>query len=239
MRLKICKSCGLSKDISCFPKWKRTCKECKYIYQIEWRNKNKKILKSNCIDCGIEYDTVVYSTEKPNIRCRKCSIKNTWSELKSPEKVCRVCLINKSIENFYTNHATCKPCLFKKRNKRYNDRLKTDINFKVRHNLKATMRRYIKSKGLKKDDKMTNIIGCDYSYLVSYIESKFENWMSWDNYGLYNGELNYGWDIDHIIPISSAVDLVDIKKLYHYTNFQPLCSKINRDIKKNNLYYEH
>ena len=28
--------------------------------------------------------------------------------------------------------------------------------------------------------------------------------MNWENYGLYNGELNYGWDIDHIIPISSA-----------------------------------
>lgn len=27
--------------------------------------------------------------------------------------------------------------------------------------------------------------------------------MNWDNYGLYNGELNYGWDIDHIIPLSS------------------------------------
>lgn len=28
--------------------------------------------------------------------------------------------------------------------------------------------------------------------------------MTWENRGLYNGELNYGWDIDHIVPISSA-----------------------------------
>ena len=35
----------------------------------------KKIIKSNCIDCNIEYETVTYSsTHIPNIRCRKCSI---------------------------------------------------------------------------------------------------------------------------------------------------------------------
>lgn len=57
--------------------------------------------------------------------------------------------------------------------------------------------------------------------------------MTWDNYGLYNGELNYGWDLDHIVPISSASSQDDIIKLNHFTNFQPLCSKVNRDIKKN------
>ena len=56
--------------------------------------------------------------------------------------------------------------------------------------------------------------------------------MTWDNKGMYNGELNYGWDIDHIIPISSAKTEDDLYILNHYTNLQPLCSKVNRDIKK-------
>jgi hypothetical protein len=55
--------------------------------------------------------------------------------------------------------------------------------------------------------------------------------MSWDNYGLYNGQLNYGWDIDHIIPLYSAEKEVDVLRLNHYTNLQPLCSKVNRDLK--------
>jgi len=50
------------------------------------------------------------------------------------------------------------------------------------------------------------------------LESKFEDWMNWDNQGKYNGEFNYGWDINHIIPISSAKTEDDIIKLNHYTN---------------------
>ena len=56
--------------------------------------------------------------------------------------------------------------------------------------------------------------------------------MNWDNYGLYNGELNYGWDIDHIIPHSLGKTENEILKLNHYTNLQPLSSHTNRDIKK-------
>ena len=55
--------------------------------------------------------------------------------------------------------------------------------------------------------------------------------MSWNNYGLYNGELNYGWDIDHIMPLSSAKTQEDIIKLNHYSNLQPLCSYHNRWVK--------
>ena len=59
-------------------------------------------------------------------------------------------------------------------------------------------------------------------------------WMSWSNYGNWNGypkELNAAWDIDHIIPISTAETEEEIIKLSHYTNLQPLCSYTNRHIK--------
>ena len=59
--------------------------------------------------------------------------------------------------------------------------------------------------------------------------------MTWDNYGKYNGCINFGWDIDHIIPISSAKTEEEVYKLNHFSNFQPLCSKVNRDIKKNTI----
>ena len=74
-------------------------------------------------------------------------------------------------------------------------------------------------------------------FFKAYLESQFLPWMSWDNYGLYNGEFNYGFDLDHIIPISSAQIEADLLTLNHYSNFQPLCSKINREIKRDNLNY--
>lgn len=89
----------------------------------------------------------------------------------------------------------------------------------------------------RKNNKTVEILGCSYEFLKEHIESKFESWMTWDNKGLYNGELNYGWDLDHIIPLDTAVTEEDVIRLNHYTNLQPLCSKINRDIKKNNPSY--
>ena len=78
-------------------------------------------------------------------------------------------------------------------------------------------------------------LGCSFEEFKIYLESKFEDWMTWKNYGLYNGELNYGWDIDHIIPSSTAKNENDIYHLSHYSNLQPLCSKTNRDIKKDKI----
>ena len=78
-------------------------------------------------------------------------------------------------------------------------------------------------------------MGCTYEIFKLYLESKFEPWMNWGNYGLYNGEKNFGWDIDHIIPMSTANTEGEIIKLNHYTNLQPMCSKTNRDIKRNKI----
>ena len=81
------------------------------------------------------------------------------------------------------------------------------------------------------------MLGCTYVEFHVYIENKFEPWMTWDNRGLYNGELNYGWDIDHIIPVSSAQTEEELIKLFHHTNLQPLCSYVNRNIKCDKLTY--
>ena len=75
-------------------------------------------------------------------------------------------------------------------------------------------------------------LGCSFEEFKIYLESKFEDWMTWKNYGKYNGELNYGWDIDHIIPLASAETEEEVLILNNYSNLQPLCSYTNRYIKK-------
>jgi hypothetical protein len=113
----------------------------------------------------------------------------------------------------------------------YHNVVVNDPDKKIRINARSIVKRFMKNK----DKNTSDIIGCSYEYLREYIESKFEDWMTWDNYGKYNGEFNYGWDIDHIIPLSSANFDEEVISLNHYTNLQPLCSKINRDVKKNKI----
>ncbi len=95
--------------------------------------------------------------------------------------------------------------------------------------------KHFKNSGYSKKSKTQEIIGCSFEELKLYLESKFEDWMTWDNRGLYNGELNYGWDIDHKTPLASAETEEEIIKLNHYTNLQPLCSYINRVIKRDKI----
>lgn len=66
-----------------------------------------------------------------------------------------------------------------------------------------------------------DLLGCKYDFLISHLESKFTTGMSWENYGYY------GWHIDHIIPLSSAKTVEELKSLYHYSNLQPLWSRDN------------
>jgi hypothetical protein len=120
-------------------------------------------------------------------------------------------------------------------NNYYKERKKIDPVFKLRDSVRKLIRVSLINKGIKKNSKTQLIIGCSFEEFKQYLESKFEPWMNWDNKGLYNGTPNYGWDIDHIIPNSSANNEEEIYKLNHYTNLQPLCSYINRDIKKNKV----
>lgn len=110
---------------------------------------------------------------------------------------------------------------------------KTDPLFKLKNNVRSLIRGTFKRKNVKKTKKTLLILGCTMEYFRHHIELQFEKWMTWENYGKYNGTYCFGWDIDHKIPVSSGVTEEEIIKLNHYTNLRPLCSKINRDIKRN------
>ncbi len=114
-----------------------------------------------------------------------------------------------------------------KKNKRETDNL-----FKLTENIRGLITSSFKNKSFNKKIKTEQILGCSFSDFLKHLESKFESWMDWDNKGKYNGQFNYGWDIDHIIPLSSAKTEEDVIRLNHYTNLQPLCSHTNRNIKK-------
>jgi len=116
-----------------------------------------------------------------------------------------------------------------KKNKRTNDSL-----YKLKCNIQNLIYYRLKNNDIIKDKRTEQILGCTIEEFKQHLESKFKDWMTWDNYGLYNGELNYGWDIDHVIPMAKATNKGEVIELNHFTNLQPLCSKVNRDIKRDN-----
>lgn len=124
-------------------------------------------------------------------------------------------------------------------NLNYNkNKLKNDVIFKFKHNVSCLIRESIKRKGGKKLTKSEIILGCTLNEFKTHIESLWENWMTWDNYGIPKDgiyEPNKTWDFDHITPIKEGNTDIEVIKLNHYTNIQPMCSYYNRFIKRDKV----
>jgi hypothetical protein len=119
-----------------------------------------------------------------------------------------------------------KQCAINKRNyqkKRYHEDQQYNISKKFRRKVRKILKLFLEGKLKSTKDQHRDYLGCSISYYKDYIESKFQEGMTWENYGVH------GWHLDHIIPCT-AFDLTDpeqIKKCFHYTNTQPLWAKDN------------
>lgn len=259
--MKKCSKCLYEKEVIEFNKSNKYkdglscwCKNCQSDYQKKYyekyyeENKDSEQLRSknyrtNNIEKIKSYKKIwndnnpdyykVYKEENPK-KIREIQKRYTDKNIDS-EKVRKKKWRDNNSEYFKNYRISNNENLKEKRREYVKNRRKTDILFKLKDAIGHNIRESLKRNGLSKVYRTEIILGCTITEFRTYLESKFENWMNWNNYGLYNGEENYGWDIDHIVPISSAKDPDELLKLNHYTNLQPLCSKINRYIKSNSM----
>lgn len=195
-------------------------------YFTEEEKKNARKLESKKYYDKIR-KTPLTVEEKESVRLEKLNKRKIYEKeyyLKNKDKIL------KQSKEYFKNNKEVKQ---KKNNARYKERRDTDPVFKLATNLKRNIRTAIAKNGFSKKSRTVEILGSSFEEFKLHLESKFESWMNWQNYGKYNGEEGYGWDIDHIIPSSSAITEEDVMKLNHYTNLQPLCSYFNRVIKRN------
>ena len=210
-------------------------KEEKKQYNKEYREKNKEKI--------IEYKKNWYEQNKTEVLNNKKKYKEENKELlkqknkqyreANKEKIKQYREANK--EKIKQQRKQYREANKEKINEYEKNKRKTDLIYWLKSNLRTNIAKMLKRKGYTKNSKTIEILGCTFEEFKLYLESKFESWMTWDNRGLYNGTPNYGWDIDHIIPSSSAITEKDVIKLNHYTNLQPMCSYYNRDVKKDNI----
>jgi hypothetical protein len=234
--MKICRVCNIEKKFEFFNKRKESkdgyrsdCKECHNELQKNRHNKNKNDI--DYIQNRKDIQNRYYSNNKEEIYQKNKDYNKNWIlENKDKKKDYNKKSYEKNREKRLENSKIYNEKNKDKINQYQKERLINNPIAYLSHKMRTII--YKSLNRSKISLKTQDILGCNFEEFKVYLESKFESWMTWDNKGIYNGELNHGWDIDHIIPLSSAKSQEDVIRLNHYTNLQPLCSKINRDIKK-------
>lgn len=231
MRTKICTKCKIEKKLDNFRKDKKgkyghtsSCKECRKKNDADYRKiLNKEKNKEN---------QKKYREKNKEI----LKIKNQIYKNKHKEESIKYSKI------YRKNNKEKIKARAPQRNKYENLRKENDILYRIKCQCRYFTKNAFRNNGFKKSSPSEKILGCTFEEFKNHIENKFELWMNWDNHGNWNNvpiEFNTAWDYDHIIPISSAKTMEEVLELSHYTNIQPLCSKINREIKRNKIDYNN
>lgn len=127
--------------------------------------------------------------------------------------------------------------------KYHNDYVKrrsmVDPAFKLRNNISSTVYAALKSNGASKHGKsILEYLPYSFQELKVHLESQFEPWMTWDNWGVHssakydnNDPSTWTWNIDHIIPQSKlpyiSMEDENFKKCWALENLRPMLSKAN------------
>jgi hypothetical protein len=231
MEKKVCSKCKEEKLLTEFNKGRSECRLCSKEYKKEYYQNNKDKIKKgkkkyreNNKDKTKEYNKEYGENNKDKTKeYDKEYRQNNKDKTKEYNKEYRQ--NNKDKTKEY-NKEYCRV------------RRQSDPLYKLTTNIRNLLKQSFKRDGYIKKSKTYKILGCTYEEFKTQIESQWEEWMNWDNYGIYNGEENYGWDLDHIIPLSSGKCEEDVIRLNHYTNIQPLCSYVNRYVKRDKIDYD-
>lgn len=239
--MKTCLKCNIQKPLNDFTKrsdtpsgYKGKCKICINIESREkYRLKNgiPEITEGKrlCKECNIikdesEFKENLNREDKLQIRCSTCF------ELYIANKKERAVL--KRLENG-REYYRLKDLRYRNKHRervrtkrRENQKLKrdTDILYNLKHGLSSSLNQYLRS---TKSKKTLDILGCTIEEFKNHIESQFLPWMNWSNRGRNTTDYNTTWQLDHIIPMSTAETEEEVYLLNHWSNFQPLCSKVN------------
>jgi len=186
----------------------KKCQENKPLNEFYKDKKSSDSLKNDCKECRKKAvkDYTNHNKEKYLSYQKNIYIKNKEQRLQYRRKYY---LMNRNkINKQHSNYMKLR---------RFND-----ANFRLLGCLRGGLYKCLK--GLLKNHKTVDYIGCSIEELWIHLESKFQEGMIKDNYGL--------WHVDHIKPLSSF-NFNDVDKEYqlklawNYSNLQPLWAKDN------------
>lgn len=220
---KVCKTCNVEKDINEFRKRNRG----KYIcYEPYCKPCEREIaLKGNKIrykEEGIHKFHDMYSDPKQKeewLSKNKEYRDNNKEKLREYRKERR----HKDREN---------------RTRWGNKKRKEDPAFKIRGLISGRIRHALKSRGKSKNGSISKYLPYTMIELKEHLENQFEDWMSWENHGVYDADnwddgnpSTWTWQIDHIKPHSefkySSMEDDEFLECWKLDNLRPLSAKQN------------
>lgn len=247
-KIKICNLCRIEKPIDNFilyydnraDKYYRHCrchlcrnKKGKETYERNWNkvNESHKIYREKCKKEELEQKKIdrlnfIGPIIPDDYRiCKKC---NKLQPLTSfPLHSSRTCRIGH-----------CKSCERLRMKKR-----KQELKHKIHAAVYMSIKRQLKNKNIKKTDTSFKYVGCNEDKFKSHIESQFEPWMNWQNYGPGYALDNKGcpiyldgytisllqWNYDHIRPLEDFNwdEPETPYKAFNYINWRPLLANDN------------
>lgn len=119
------------------------------------------------------------------------------------------------------------------KNNMYNRR-KIDPAFRLKQSISSNIRACIK----KNHQPLQKYLSYTIHELKQHLESQFESWMTWENYGCYHiktwkddDQNTWTWQVDHIIPHSTfkytSMEDEEFKKCWALNNLRPYSAKQN------------
>lgn len=219
MQTKVCKKCNISKSLD------------KTHFVREGRNKDG--FSGTCVECSRKTDKLLNekrkSQEKPEIEFLTCSVCKK-------SKPATIDFYHKHSRSTYGFKNSCKECrkiethnwnISESCRIKTKKRRKEDAAWRLKKNISITICNNLKSRGYKKQASCFGCLGYSIDELKAHLESQFEHWMTWENWGIVS-TTKRTWNIDHIYPQSKlpydSLEHPNFKKCWSLENLRPLCA---------------
>lgn len=213
--MKTCRICSSIKPLIEYNtrstgNYRTECKTCQAEFHVKYREQNKEALKQKIKE--------KYHANKEVNRKKALDYYNSNREARKA----------KANAYYHSNKEKVMASQLTKQK----EKLKVNPIFKMQRNLRNRMWYALKDRAWKKHSKLKQTLGLSsYAELKTFLESTFTPEMNWDNYGTY-------WDIDHIVPLSSANTPEKLTLLGHYTNLRAMEKVANRVTKRDSFNFK-
>ena len=198
-------------------------------------------MRKTCTKCNIEKPTSEFSKMRASKdglfnRCKDCQKEfyqankvSILEKAKQRYKLNRDALIDYQKNYRKENKGSVRESMkkYRKENqeaireskKRYYELKRKDPLYRFKENLRIRTYKAFHVRGWSTTLGTDEIIG-GLDEAIRHIESRFKDGMDWSNYG--------EWEADHILPLASAENEIELMCVCHYTNTQPLWHSENK-----------